>query len=255
MTKFAITTDLHIGNLHFETHFMKLPSIFSDVAPGQVDAVLCAGDFTTSGWVGIPIDAIVNEIERLVQAPVFFVPGNHDYYGQNTFEERNESLLLTCPNSVILPGHPKTFGDDIVICGGCGWYPLDDVTGPAWASCFPDSRWIGMGKYQNDVAAFNHNMRKELAQIEADIVATKTAGKNVVVMTHVPGVSTPNMVEADAFFKNVELEQVLSKHQPDLIISGHTHRPISDTVRNHYNCPWGYSSERNYPATIIEMPS
>lgn len=247
--KVAITSDLHIGYEHYETAIEELAHIFRDV-PRDVDAILIAGDITTSGNVHT-IRGVIDTLTARFSGKVLFVPGNHDYYGDETIEERNQTFLENFGKNVVLPGFSQTIGDSIVV-GGCGFYnPVPSAE--SWLLRFPDARHISQTKRMlpEDMAL---RAKNDVKQIGCDIESAVEHGyKNIILMTHVPGANNPLASGFDHFFQNVDILGLVEQFKPSLVVSGHTHRPISDDVLKHYNAPWGYAQERHFDPVVIEV--
>lgn len=81
--KIAYYSDIHIdmrGNTAFGYHFPNFKKLVED----EVDAIVLAGDIANRSYeVLMYIDAFVSGIQSAARGlviPVFFVPGNHEYY-------------------------------------------------------------------------------------------------------------------------------------------------------------------------------
>ncbi len=164
--KIKLFSDIHIefGNAHM------IDDLFSNI---NVDAFIVPGDLANQEM----IVKVLHEIDKMVQVPVIFVPGNHEYYGsQKSYVDhllKNEKF-----------DHIKILIEDvfeykdIVFLGSTGWW--DNITlyhtnalndfrviydiisndnGMAWGRCSKDFFKTNLEKYQDrKVVCVSHNM-------------------------------------------------------------------------------------------------
>jgi len=134
-TKFRLgwITDPHLDFVHIE----GLRSLYGKINNQDIDALVITGDIAE----GPTIDAYMRFLTQSVKAPVFFVLGNHDYFGStftgvrvnmvanwSNFNEHGKQLVKH--TGTWLPGATPNNGpnsfvqltSDVALCGHDGWY-------------------------------------------------------------------------------------------------------------------------------------
>lgn len=116
MPRLAWLTDLH---LNFVTEH-KILTLAEQIQVTQPDAVLIGGDLgEADSW-----EAYLRQLAELIHQPLYFVLGNHDYYGGSLFAVRNraEQLSEECPSLHWLPTSGAVSLDDhTALVGHGGW--------------------------------------------------------------------------------------------------------------------------------------
>ncbi|MDH3434155.1 MAG: metallophosphoesterase [Gammaproteobacteria bacterium] len=231
---------LHIlSDLHTE---------FADFDPPNTDAdiVILAGD------IGVGTGGIEWASRQYPEAPVLYIPGNHEYYGHDI---RDTSLL-----SAAAPANVQVLNDD-----AC---ELDNVRFLG-TTLWTDFRLYGEGESRSSRETARR-LIEDFASIRCggrlftpeDSVALHEASKawlvrelkkdfkgpTVVVTHHLP--ASPSVAEK---YKNdplnpafaSRLESVIEKYQPELWIHGHTHVACDyEIFGTRVVCnPHGYPSE------------
>lgn len=168
--RIAYFSDCHIETRAHTTRVPWCQQFPLDLGPnlnalqGQVDAIILAGDigtYNTSfvGWAtpqGVNVLHYLQQVQEFLQVPVFFVPGNHEYYRSDFSTARDAMLNANIPNVTIMDRHTDILqiGDEKVrIIGATLWtdYKLvhDQVL-----SMFDASR------YMNDFKVISNGNRK-----------------------------------------------------------------------------------------------
>jgi 3',5'-cyclic-AMP phosphodiesterase len=114
--KLAWLTDVHLN-------FLRPPGVeafFAMLAETPCDAILLSGDIGEAD----DVCHLLNALDTVVQRPVYFVLGNHDFYRGSIAGVRAdvEALCSACPNLHWLPGSgvvPLTA--DVCLVGHDGW--------------------------------------------------------------------------------------------------------------------------------------
>lgn len=88
--RIAWATDIHLNFLEAE----PLETFFSKICNSDIDALLLTGDIAESKDVCYYLDAL----EKKFRKPVYFVLGNHDFYG-SSIEKVHQKCSHLCRNS------------------------------------------------------------------------------------------------------------------------------------------------------------
>lgn len=249
MSKFAWCTDIHLDHLHDDA---SLISFAEGLVATDPASILITGDISTAKNLVYHLSAI----ERVVQRPVFFVLGNHDYWGGDIDTVRKEmkdvcnmsQFLKYLPLSPYTPVSPTT-----AIVGHDGWY--DAYYGDADKSQFVMNDWAlirdyvqfsGGGQFMNinrgvadkaGVISFSRKLAKQgVDHIAAGIKAAVRSYKNIVVLTHYPPFAETHMyqgkigdVNSQPWYTSRQMGDMLlaaAKAYPNVhfnVLAGHTH--------------------------------
>ncbi len=85
--KLTWLTDIHLNFLDDDAR----QKFYRDIIKTECDAVLITGDIAEAPF----IKNIMHEMENVIQKPIYFVLGNHDYYRGDVNSVRNEMSELT----------------------------------------------------------------------------------------------------------------------------------------------------------------
>lgn len=215
------------------------------------DAVLLTGDIATSeerhqrhAWY-----TAVPYLWAAVEVPLYFVLGNHDYWGEYMHETRRMAAgiggwLTSEPNPIVLS--PTTF-----LVGVDGWYDCEGLSDPPsvylndWFR-IPDFDATPSGGMYSTFSQLDMSLVREISKYEADRAAKniqdkivesfKAGAKKVIAATHVPpfkdasyyGRKKSPEASVSLFSSSVMGERLLEimKAWPDrelLVLCGHTH--------------------------------
>ncbi|CAN5129495.1 metallophosphoesterase family protein [soil metagenome] len=211
---------LHIlSDLHTE---------FADFSPPETDAgvVILAGD------IGVGTTGMEWTARTFTEQPVVYVPGNHEYYGQD-IGFTNE-LKACAPDNVHVLQDEAVKIDGVRIAGCTLWTDFKLYgEAEAWAA----RRYAG--RMLNDFARIRNGERRFTPEDSVGLHARSKAwlvgelakafdGPTVVVTHHLPAaLSVAKRYSGDplnpAFASR--LEAVIEKCRPELWIHGHTHVP------------------------------
>jgi len=184
MKRIVWLTDPHLNFLMSG----RCEAFLQTVAEAKPDALLISGDIAES----LDICHYLEEIEKHVAAPVYFVLGNHDYYYGSIAETRQRVAqfcddhprmhFLTCGGVVRLTERVGLVGHDGWADGRLGNYERSLVTLQDWKlieelkSLPKMDRWQALKELADDAAAHIGSVLSEaLARFE-----------QVIVLTHVP---------------------------------------------------------------------
>jgi 3',5'-cyclic AMP phosphodiesterase CpdA len=125
MPRLAWLSDLHLDFLESDA---AVAALCSDVAAAGPDAVLISGDIATADT----LERNLRLLESSLQRPIYFVLGNHDFYGSSIGEVRR-LVLAICAASRWLRWLPAE-----------GLVPIGDATWLAGHDSWADGR-LGSG--------------------------------------------------------------------------------------------------------------
>lgn len=244
----AWMTDVHFD--HLSPH--RFDEFIRSWQKIECDAFLITGDISNG-------ERVVDDVQRLVttlQKPVYFVLGNHDYYGSSTERVRwRVQENLKDPNAVCLGQRSYVrLSSTTALVGHDTWY--DAVYGDWRISNFSMCDWVLIEDYTDIGAAINGGHGRALnpnysrivgksralalqgvEHISAGIDAAINDGfKRIIIASHVPPFDDAHMYEgkkgddgAQPWFTSGLLGELLKQKaiaNPEKIfssLSGHTH--------------------------------
>jgi predicted phosphohydrolase len=223
-------------DIHFDmAEPVAIQQFFRGVKDAVPDALLLAGDISTAGDVDMTVDWIASEVD----CPIFFVLGNHDYYGGSIGTVRRRMRALTTKSMATkwLPAVPGVveLGSTILV-GHDGWYD---------GGCGDPRSTLRLRDFDeiDDLVGLHREARDRLtrwlaedgaAQLAAQL-ASSTAS-SVLVVTHVPPFQDASRHRGERssgetlpFYCNTALGRVLTdfaieRQAVDIrVLCGHTH--------------------------------
>ena len=158
--KIIWATDIHLDHVSIE----KKNDFYNNVNNSGADILLISGDITTSD----ELDSILSELDKL-DVEVYFVLGNHDFYGSSIFNVRkiasNHKTYLTQSGIISLSNSTGLIGHD-------GWYDMrNGVTGKVIMNDFNYINDFDQGSIYIDSSlrdSLVSQKAKELSQEAAD---------------------------------------------------------------------------------------
>jgi Icc-related predicted phosphoesterase len=198
------------GDVHAEqANRDALASAFQAV-DGEVDIVLLAGDLTTYGEPEQA--ALLAEICRPLEVPVYAVLGNHDWHCNQVPEI---VALLSGAGVRVLD---RSWAVEEVDGASLGIVGLKGFVGG-----FPDSQLPDFGEpILRQVYA---ETTAEVEALEAGLEAVEGSDYRIVLLHYSPTVTT---LEGEprgiwAFLGSDRLADPIAEHHPDVVLHGHTH--------------------------------
>lgn len=184
MLKIAWATDVHLNFKSGNTDF------YNSVVASRPDAVLITGDIAEAKDVA----QYVMEMDDKFGVPIYFVLGNHDYYGGSLVDVRAEmsSLTATYDNLFWLPeAGPVSLSESVAICGVDGWYDGRYGRSDPPKLIMNDWRIIKELREHSAVHSLLLAKLRELAEAEAALAAVQLeeaaeTHDTVYFLTHVP---------------------------------------------------------------------
>jgi Icc-related predicted phosphoesterase len=173
-------SDIHLNFLNPENrkNFGEL------LGSSEGDAIVISGDIAES-------DSIIDIIENLEKdsgKPVYFVMGNHDFYGSSVKQTKKKvSHLNWLPKTDGIP-----IGKDTVLIGVDGWG--DCRSGEFHNATIMMNDWIHIKElragYRKGMAALRRELQKladeDAKDLEEKVNNAAKAFKNIIIVSHVP---------------------------------------------------------------------
>lgn len=152
----------------------------------QIETLLIAGDISNNYRTS---QQFIENVERLSNIKVFFVPGNHDYWSkEHQVKDTNEVDAFFQSKEQSLVGHPVHLNHEWAIVGSPGWYDYGygdhekysieqfDKKKYKFAS-WNDRHYVDWGQSDQEIS------RQMLNQLRQDI--SSVGNKQIIMMTHV----------------------------------------------------------------------
>lgn len=235
---------------------------FSDFDPPETDAdvVVLAGD------IGVGSGGIQWAERRYPKVPVFYVPGNHEFYGRDV-RDTDRLFEAASANIHVLSDSTHEF-DGVRFLGSTLWTDFKLYgEGEAWLSRRRARTLIeDFVSIKNGGRLFTPEDSVELHEASKAWLVSELEkdfnGPTVVITHHLP--ASPSIAEK---YKNdplnpafaSRLEDIIDQHQPNLWIHGHTHVPCDyEIFGTRVVCnPRGYPSESSgkgfSPGLVVEV--
>lgn len=232
-------TDIH---LNFLDAIQRI-EFYQTIIKTKCTALLISGDIAEAPSIA----AILKEMTAQINKPIYFVLGNHDYYGGQISEVKKEISSLANTQSLLhwLPASgPQILDKHIMLVGQDGW--ADGRYGDYYHSniSLNDSRMIA-DLFQKKIISKTALLEKmqELADADAEKLHTDLQQalhfpgyKKIIVLTHVPPFKEACLHKGKMsddhwlpYFSSKATGDILmkvAKENPSisfLVLSGHTH--------------------------------
>lgn len=249
MAKYVWTTDCHLDHIDYDDKLIAFAESLVTIDP---TGVFITGDISNANRVVYHLSVI----ERVVRRPVYFVLGNHDYWGGEIEPVRKAMRELSNMSQYLkyMPLSPYVaLTPDTALVGHDGWY--DAHHGDAARSRFMMNDWV----YTKDFIGhsggasyirLNGNVRdrdaliscvRKLAHaavlhVQEGIKLAARYHKNIIVLTHYPPFSDAHVyngkigdADAQPWFTSKMMGDMLlaaAKAYPNVnfkVFAGHTH--------------------------------
>jgi 3',5'-cyclic AMP phosphodiesterase CpdA len=188
LVRLAWSTDCHLNFLNPA----GLARFYDAARALRPDALLLTGDIAEADSLSEALQGVHNAL----RVPVYFVLGNHDFYGGSVAAVHDAMRALTARDQGLywLPASgPIALPDGRVLLGQDGWG--DGRAGTPEASGVRLNDWRQIEEFRRAGAMFNLPARlallRELADasaaaLRADLASALARAGDVLVMTHVP---------------------------------------------------------------------
>jgi len=231
-----------------DTHFdmadpPAIQRFFRALQDARPDAILLTGDISTAG----DVDATVEWIESEVSCPVFFVLGNHDYYGGSIGSVRRRMRALTARSRTVkwLPAVPGAIdlGGRAILIGHDGWYDAGhgDVNSTVQLRDFEEIDDLA-GLHREGRLRLIRGLAEDGADHLAGLLASSTAS-TILVATHVPPFPEASRYRGERssaatlpFYCNASLGRILTDFAIERegvavrVLCGHTHDQVDVSI-------------------------
>jgi len=249
--KYLWLTDLHLDTLMP----WNLVKFIWHIIQEQPAGIFLTGDISN----GLLTPFHLNLLANFIKCPIYFVIGNHDYHF-SSLEKMHDKLRMLCkkhPHLIwMTESEPIPLNDEAVLIGTEGWY---DAKGgkPNYLRLTFD--WF-MVKNFRKLPNMQERIKvwEEMAQKSAEDIAKKLNNaidqgyKTIYILTHIPcwkeatrDVGTflekfwlPYNVNS---YMGQALEKIMEEHKKRhaIVLSGHTHTPLSIHVSRNIECRVG----------------
>lgn len=237
MAKFAWATDIHLDFVRDDQRFLAFAQSLIAQSP---TGIFLTGDLSTSRHLIHHLSVL----EKAVQRPIYFVLGNHDYYGGSIENVRKgmRELGNISPFLRYMPTMPYyTLSQSTGLIGHDGWY--DANHGDWQSSNFGMSDWSAIHDFLpvNGNKATIVGLARKLAHegvthVHDSIKKAVKYHKNIIILTHFPPFREAHIHEgkpgdghALPWFTSKMMGDMLldaSKSFPHVqftVLAGHTH--------------------------------
>ncbi len=262
MAKYAWATDTHLDFLGNDTQ--RLIDFGNSLLRDGPTGIFLTGDISTANQVIYHLSAL----EKVVQRPIYFVLGNHDYYGGTTEQVRKamRELSNVSPYLRYMPTMPYIgISASTAVVGHDGWY--DAHFGDWQRSTFAMADWSRIGDFipvngnKATIVAQARKMAHEGVQhVHNGIKQAVRYHRNIVVLTHYPPFAHTHIHEgkvgdssAQPWFTSKMMGDMLmdaSKAFPQhtfTVLCGHTHGKFDGKITDNLEVHVG-GAEYNKPS-------
>lgn len=223
--KIQIKSDLHWENEAHKTRLLISGQKDSSYVSPDAEVLVLAGDIVNANEY--QLNYLLYKFKD-IKIPIFYVPGNHEYWGSSFLDARNllrkklsgtNITLLDKSSSLIKKGD-----EEVLFIGATLWTNLTNPNKSLIASQTKDFKEIrGM---TTDLWSKTHF--EEITYIEKTLSYGGYRYMKKVVLSHyLPSMkSVPERFkgnELNCIFVAEDMERVILEHAPELYIHGHTH--------------------------------
>lgn len=245
MSHYAWATDVHLDFLKGDQR--RLIAFAESLVERNPTGILLTGDVSVAHQLVFHLSAV----ERVVQRPIYFVLGNHDYYGSG-IEEMRKSMHQLSNISPFLKYMPtlayQALSPSTALVGHDGWY--DALYGDWQGSKFEMTDWQLIhdfrqvnGDKSTIVSLARKLARDAVLHVQAGIKQAVRYHKHVIVLTHFPPFREAHVHQgrtgddhAQPWFTSRMMGDMLldaSRAYPNVkftVLSGHTHGKWSGKI-------------------------
>jgi len=232
--RLAWLTDIHLNFVGQK----EIEALCGTIRSTGVDAVLLTGDIATSSMLTTHLKDLAQEIDR----PIYFVLGNHDYYGSSIEKVKSEVSLVVnaCPELVWLSqAGPVALTSDTCLIGHEGW--ADGRLGDSLGSTVELNDYVYIEELRQPTRKLRLQRQNQLGDAAAHHLQKQLdyvigTYKKIIVALHVPPFQEAcwhlGKISDDSFLPHFSckatgevLRTTMEKH-PEITLTvycGHTH--------------------------------
>jgi predicted MPP superfamily phosphohydrolase len=230
-----------LSDTHFDhTGDPGVIALAEEIVKVNPTGIFVTGDIATSDKFVYYLSAL----EKITQRPIYFVLGNHDYYG-SSFENTEKKAI----NVSSISTHIKylgnvsymNIGQQTAVLGVDGWY---DALNGSWRTAQQTAKlsdWTLIGDFvkcksmESIVALSKKRANEQVTSLMAKIKAATRYAKNLIILTHVPPVQMCDQVTTldintlVPFFTCRMLDDLMMQaaasyqNKSFMVLAGHTH--------------------------------
>lgn len=243
MTRTAWTSDVHFDFLseHQIIEFAR------GIASANPEIVLLSGDISVARDLVLHLSML----ESVIKRPIYFVLGNHDYYGSNveTMQKKMHELTNMSEHLKYLKTLPYVQLGSTAVVGADGWYDAGYGNGPK--SRFVMADWHRIGDFaalesrEKIISVAQKLSHASVTHVYNSIKAAVRYCQHIVVVTHVPPYPETHFyqgkigdADAQPWFTSRMMGDMLldaSKAFPQhkfTVLAGHTHGKFSGQIKD-----------------------
>jgi Icc protein len=269
MAQFAWATDIHLDFLGEDNQ--RLIKFGESLIAGNPTGIFLTGDISVAKKLVYHLSAL----EKIVQRPIYFILGNHDYYGGQIEAVRKTMRELTNVSSYLryMPTMPYIAATPATaVVGHDGWY--DAGYGDWQASNFGMTDWTAIqdflpvnGSKATIVAEARKLAHAGVTHVQNGIKNAVRYHKHIIVLTHYPPFPQTHVHEGRQGDAHA-MPWFTSKYMGDLlmaastayplvkftVLAGHTHGKFDGKITNNLEVHVG-ASEYGQPTLqgLIEV--
>lgn len=230
LKQIGFISDLHIDSSHEYQPADFLSALAQLMTDHCLDQLVIGGDITNHYSTTIQF---VERLQNQTGIPVYFIPGNHDYWemGERIPDsEKVHQIFIEHPQSLM--NKPIILNDEIGLVGNPGWYN----------HAYHDKRFskeeLEIGKYR--MATWQDKVYTKWQQSDADLSKTfifdteqdilRVDRPNIILVTHVITIPEftiplPNKVFDffNAYIATDDFDEIYQKYNVTHSIMGHVH--------------------------------
>lgn len=217
----------------------------------KADGLFITGDISTGRW----LESDLRFLAKHYQKPIYFVLGNHDYYGRHIASVHADLRRICAEYSNLnwmTESGVVSLSDDIALVGTEGWY--DAMHGDPGLLKYTLDRFLvfdflHLDSMEERIELWRLMARRSASLIERNLEAALKTHSTAYVLTHVPPWKEATRAvgtSAEKFWlpynTNVALGTAISgvaSRHPDkrvVVLAGHTHTPCSIRVSDNLEC-------------------
>ncbi len=219
--KIQLKSDLHWEHDVHATKLVLSPEQDSNYVSPEAEVLVLAGDMINA--TDSNVDYLLWKFKD-VKIPIFYVPGNHEYWHQSFLYVREYLEKKLAGTNIILLDRDSIIYKDTVFIGATLWTSLHDPMKALIAKQSRDFQTI-----KDLTVNYWHNRHiDDISYVEKVLNYHVDSGlKKVVINHYLPSYrSVPERFKGDAgncIFVAEDMERVIAEYQPELVLHGHTH--------------------------------
>jgi predicted MPP superfamily phosphohydrolase len=283
--KFAWSTDIHLDVLELQRNAAAVVEFAKRLSESSPDFIVISGDISIASELPRHLDIL----EEHSQVPIYFVCGNHDFYG-GEIQTVRDIIKVRCEASrklnYLTQANVIKISDETALIGHDGWY--DAHFGEPKTSNIVMNDWLQINDFVNAGAAFRGakirstvgsfanipivtSLSRRFAHAAAEHIkkmadlAAKSY-KSVIIVTHVPpwlAAHDPRNPKSNpaslpwytSKMMGDAIEEVAARnrHVKFNVLCGHTHGRVSVPITTNVMCHVGMADYGRPQVNIVEF--